>query len=245
MVLELLWWQKEFPSWKKECPGRDLTSWDRWWAWRIRPVWEPERDDCNSLVTRYPSRSEGLLLLRNSRGRWRSVRASSLKPPPPPPPRKWVHSICVDFLLLLRPSLFCGKANTVESLCLCPFWQDPGLQTGCHYWNETLIGILGPSSIWIASKGDWWESDLGGRTEEEVFFLAALSLRSRSLKTREIIFTFSSSVSVFHSWILRAFGPKRSLPPSNITRRRSLSRWRSSTEGDSKTVHLLSICKWV
>ena len=57
--------------------------------------------------------------------------------------------------------------------------------------------------------------------------------------------TFSSSVSNFHSCTLQASGPKRSFPPTDITRRQSLSRCGRATVGESKTERRRSIWRWV
>ena len=58
-------------------------------------------------------------------------------------------------------------------------------------------------------------------------------------------FNFSSSVSSFYSCTLRASGPKRSLPPTDMTSGRSLSLWGRSTVGDSKMERRRSLWRWV
>ena len=85
----------------------------------------------------------------------------------------------------------------------------------------------------------------GGRDSEEAGFFLVLSRWFRSSKTLAMSFTFSSSVSRFHSWTCRAFGPKRSFPPTSITRSRSLSRWGRDMVGASSTDLRHSICKCV
>ena len=123
-----------------------------------------------------------------------------------------------------------------EGLGLESFWKEwPGGR-----WQEYLV--LGG---WRESKIYWCESDLGGRTEDEVFFLAALFLFSHSSKTRDIIFTCFFSVAFFHPRTLWAFGPKRSWPPCDMTLSRSWWCWVRSTGGDSKTACLQSICRRV
>ena len=95
------------------------------------------------------------------------------------------------------------------------------------------------------SRGDLCESERGGRFSDEKGFLLALSLCSRSSNTLEMSLTFSSLVSCFHSWTLRASGPKRSLLPTDMTSKRSLSRWGRSTVGEWKTVRWRSMWRWV
>ena len=57
--------------------------------------------------------------------------------------------------------------------------------------------------------------------------------------------TFSSSVSLFHSWTWRAFGPNRSCPPTSMSRSLSLSRWGRDTDGSSRTDRRRNMCRCV
>ena len=76
-------------------------------------------------------------------------------------------------------------------------------------------------------------------------FFLDLSLWFLSSKTLAISLTFSSSVSLFHSWTWRALGPNRSCPPTSITRSLSLSRWGRDTVGSSSTNRRRNMCKCV
>ena len=90
------------------------------------------------------------------------------------------------------------------------FWEE-------SFWNDWPGGLKYESRDFgegSASKGDLWVRERGGRTEVEVNFLFEdFSRCSRSLKTREMSFTFSSLVHFFHSCTLYALGPKRLFTP--------------------------------
>ena len=107
-----------------------------------------------------------------------------------------------------------------------------------------VVGVLGfgPRKT---SQGRSMVDRPGGRGSEEEGFFLDLSRWTLSSKTRAMSLTFSSSVSNFHSCTLRASGPKRSLPPTDITSSRSLSRCGRATVGESKTKWRRSMCRCV
>ena len=123
----------------------------------------------------------------------------------------------------------------------------------CRRISESLSKRADPEasgkSLW--TSGMWWHPEVTGArdTEEDVLKTTKASFWRPCLgstvcrKLGEMSLTLTSSVSFFHSCTLRALGPKTSLPPMDITKRRSLSLWGRLTEGDSKTVCLRCIWK--
>ena len=166
-------------------------------------------------------------------------------------------SLRLEFCLedwLLPLGCDCCEAGFLSLLKDCPLFDDEGwvLYKDCFpesrwkdwprgRWYESL-DLYG----WRESSGDWWSKDLEGlEEEEEVFLRTAFSWCSRSSKTWEIILTCSSSVSLCHSQLWRALGPKRLWHPRDMTIRQSLSRLGRLTAGDSRTVRRRSMWRWV
>ena len=66
--------------------------------------------------------------------------------------RRWFRPICIDFFLH-RPSLFCERNDTVESLCPCLIWQNSVLWTGCCDRNKWLRDRLFVLDIRLSCRG--------------------------------------------------------------------------------------------